>query len=1059
MLNKFRELLFQRGNNLNITGSRGGGDDEEENKDKEKKNEPSDPFADFDFNRFRTSRSKAGRNPDDDGIGSRPGGFTFDWSNFVGGGGGGTGGAGTAQVSLPKPSRGAIIGMILALIVLVLIFAVPALVSFWTDTMWFNEIGQIDVLWTNIWAKVLPFIAGALITFIFIMANIFVARRVGSRGPMIDPQNNPIAAIVGGSLRALNVLFVIGAIIVSLVLAGALSNGSQTILNFLNAAPWTDIEPIFNRPVGYYVFELPFYQFIQGWLIGLVIVGTVASLLVYALNFGLSGTRFTLTTGIKSHLSLLGALLLGLFAVGYQFENSKLVYSPRGVVPGASATDVEAQVPANNILTIIVALAAVLLLANIFIRNQRLSTRLFIGAGVVWLGATVVIGGIFPNFYQNFSVKPNEITKESQYIDNTIKQTRKAYGLDNVKRTTVSSVATLNSNDVAQNPLVVENVRLWDFDKVQTVYDQREALRRYYNFTDIDIDRYMLDLKGTGNPALTQVMIGARELQTSQLDPRAQTWQSRHLQYTHGYGFQASPVNQTDRDGRPVNLVTQSFPISTTGALKIDQPRVYYGESFDNRTDYALINTRLKEIDYPFTDGAGDATYTYTGKGGIRMDNFFVKAAFALKLGDINLLVSGDITDQTKLLINRKMTDRIKLVAPFFLYDSDPYLVVAGGRMYWILDAYTTSNLYPHADYLDRRTANLNYIRNSVKVITDAYDGTMTFYISDAKDPIIQTYAKIYPNLFKSLNTMPAELRPHLRYPEFLFSVQAQMYTTYHVSDSVVFYNRSDQWEKPLDPRTNTNNAVFQPYYLLSELPGETKSEFLLIQPIKPQGANRLNLVAWMAARSDGDNYGQIVVYDFPGQVNINGPQQFFAFVNQDQEFSRDRTLVSNAGSTVQPGPLQIIPVENSLLYVLPYYLTSSQNPIPTMWRVAVGTTDNRIVVRPTLEQALTDVFRAQQVVPGTGPGTGTGQPQPTPGAGQPQPTTGAGNVVSTPGAAGTPLPLPSGTNVNDLIRSAQDKLARADAARRAGDNATYEREYQSAQQDLRLISQLLGIR
>jgi uncharacterized protein len=600
-------------------------------------------------------------------------------------------------------------------------------------------------------------------------------------------------------------------------------------------------------------------------------------------------------------------------------------------------------------------------------------------------------------------------------------------------------------------------VRLWDFDKVQTVYDQREALRRYYNFTDIDIDRYQLDLKGSGTPSLTQVMIGARELQTSQLDPRAQTWQSRHLQYTHGYGFQASPVNQVDSNGRPVNLVTQSFPISTTGALKIDQPRIYYGEGFDNKTDYALVNTKLKEIDYPFTDGTGDATYTYTGKSGIKLDNFFVKAAFALKLGDINLLVSGDITDQSKLLINRKMTDRVKQIAPFLSYDSDPYLVVAGGRMYWILDAYTFTGLYPHADYLDRRAANLNYIRNSVKVVTDAYDGTVNFYIADAKDPIIQTYAKIYPGLFKPLDSMPADLRPHLRYPELMFAIQSQVYTTYHVSDPVVFYNRSDQWEKPVDPRSN-NNTVFAPYYLLSELPGENKSEFLLIQPLKPQGANRLNLVAWMAARSDGDNYGQIVVYDYPGQVNINGPQQFFAFVNQDQEFSQARTLVNNAGSSVQPGPLLIIPVENSLLYLLPYYLTSSQNPIPTLWRVAVGTTDNRIVVRSTLEQALTDVFRAQQVAPGTGTGT-PGQPQATPGTGQPQPTTGAGNVVPTAGAGGTPLPIPGNANVNDLIKSAQDKLGRAEAARQRGDTATYEREYQSAQQDLRLISQLLGIR
>lgn len=1051
MFNKLKELL--KGTSyLGVTGSRGGGgsDDDDANKDekqeKEKK-EPRDPFSDFDFNRFRTSRSKAGRNPDDDGIGSTPRNFNFDFGGGRSGGGSGN----TPTIALPRPSRGVIIGIIIAIVIAVLIFAFPAITNFWTDVLWFSEVGQEQVLWTGIWAKAIPYVVGVLITFVFIMANIFVARRVGSKGPVIDPSDNPIAALVGGSLRFLNALFVVGAIVISLILGGALSGSWQVILNFFNAATWTDTETIFNRPVSYYVFEVPFYSAIQGWLIGLVIVGLIASALVYALNFALSGTRFSLTTGIKSHLSLLGALLLGLFAVGYQLENSRLVYSPRGVVPGASATDIEAQIPANNILTGIVALAAVLLLVNIFIRNLRLGTRLLIGAGAVWLIATIVIGNIFPSVYQNFTIKPNELTKETPYIENVIKQTRKAYGLENVQRTNVANVATLTPAQVVQNPLVSENVRLLDSQIVETVYNQREALKQYYNFQDVDIDRYNLDLKNSGKSQLTQVMISPRELLPGKLG--TQTWQTQHLQYTHGYGFQASPVNQLDSNGQPINLVEQSFPINSTKLPKVEQPRIYYGSTFE-KTDYALVNTKLKEIDYPFTDGGGDAPYSYTGKGGVKLDNFFVKLAFALKLGDFNLLVSGDLTDQTKILINRKLTDRVKLVAPFLRYDQDPYMVVADGRLYWLLDGYTITNLYPHSDYNNRQSQDFNYIRNSVKVVMDAYDGTLSFYIADAKDPLVQTYAKIYPSLFKSIDGMPASVRSHLRYPEDMFAVQTQMYSTYHVEDARAYYNRSDQWEKPLDPRAQGNNQVFAPYYLLTELPNENKSEFLLIQPLKPQA--RLNLVAWMAARSDGDNYGKIVAYVYPGERNINGPQQFYADVAGDQEFSRDRTFVTNDGSNVQPGPILIIPVDNSLLYVLPYYLISKQNPIPRLYRVAVGTTDRRVAVRANLETALTDVFKVSVA---TTANNGSPNPSNTPGtATSPLPTTGVGNIAPTTGT-GTPLAVPAGTSVSDLIKSSQEKLARAEDARKRGDTATYDREFQSAQQDLKLISQLLGIR
>lgn len=1036
------------------TGGGGGGDDSDKDPKRDKPSDDDspkskDPFENFDFTQFRSRRSgPPPRNPDDNPRGRQPFG-NFDFSQF----GGGRGNIPQVQFNMPRPSRGAIIGIIVAVVVVVFAILLPGLLGFWADIMWFQEIGQQSVYWTGIIARIGAFAVAAVVAFIVIMLNVWVARRIGPRGPVIDAApDNPLTALLGGSVRLLNILFVVAAIIVSLVMAGAFSSNWQVILTYLNAASWTDTEKIFNQTAGFYVFDLPFYSFVQGWLIGLGVVSVIAAALVYGLNFALSGRTISLTTGIKSHVSVLGAFLLALFAWGYQIANSNLVYSPRGVTPGASATDVESQFPANNILSIIVLAAAVLLLANIFVRNERLGTTLLIGAAGVWLGATILIGGVFPSLYQNFSVKPNEITKESKYISNTIEQTRKAFGLDKLERIPFQGTVALTQQDVQQNPLVVDNIRLWDYDKVRAVYDQRETLRRYYNFEDVDIDRYPLR-----NGNLTQVMISARELRISNLDANAQTWQSQHVQYTHGYGFQASPVNQFDSQGQPVNLITQSFPISSTGVLKMDQPQIYYGSSYNNRTDYAIVGTKLPEIDYPFTEAipgktagqSGDnATYAYAGQGGIKLDNFFVKLAFSAKLGDFNLLISDSVGDNSKLLINRNVTDRIRLVAPFLRLDSDPYLVVSGGRMYWIVDAYTSTQRYPHAGYLDS-AKTVNYIRNSVKIVTDAYDGTMSFYIVDDTDPLVKTWANIYPTLFKPSSSIPADIKAHFRYPEDLFRWQSLLYLTYHVDDPTAYYTRSDQWQLPQDPRPDQAGQALPATYLVTQLPGgQTKPEFVLIQPFEPQG--KRNMVAWMAARMDGENYGKLVIYDFPGSVNVNGPTQFFSTLSNDQEFSRYRNLLNQGGSKFEAGPIIIIPIDKSVLYVLPYYLSNSSNPIPQLNTVVVGTSDNRIATGNNLTEALTKVFQAQ---PNPAPGdTTSGGTQPTPG-------TTTTPVVTVP--VGTPAPggvTPEPASVAEYILSSQAHLKKADTARLGGDLTTYQKELSLAQQDLDKLQKLLGL-
>lgn len=1090
MFRELRALLDQAGSRWRVVGGPGKGSDGD---DEAKKGKSNDPFEGFDFDRFaprnKSGGSSSGSEPKDQDKekekskdkekDSPPASerVSFDFSDLFGSGGptgrsgrSGGGGRGSVpptalpQLNLPRPRRGSIITIVVGAIVVLLFIALPTLATFWTDAIWFNEVGQSEVFWTRFLVPLAIFAVAAVLTFTVIMINVGVARRFGPKGPVINTSDNPLAALIGGSVRLLNWVFIIAALVLSLILAGSASNAWQLTLQYFNRAKWDETEKIFGQTNSFYIFELPFYSFIQGWLVGLFIVTLLAVAVVYALNLALSGQRFRFSQSIKTHATVLGAIILGLFAWGYQLSNSKLVYSPRGVVPGASATDIEAQVPANNILTVLVGLAALALLANIFIRNQRTGVTLLIGAVVLWLVGTIVVGSIYPGLVQSVSIKPNEITKETPYIDNTIAQTRKAFGLEQIKPVQFGGTAQLTSQEIANDPLIQSNVRLWDYNKIQTVYDQKETLRRYYDFKDVDIDRYNLDIDNSGKPQTTQVMLSARELSLEKLDPRSQTWQSKHLQYTHGYGVQASPVNKADAQGYPVNLITQSFPLSSTGALKVDQPRIYYGLSFGGSEDYSLVNTKLEEVDYPFTTSGEEgksATFKYDGKGGIKLDNFFTKLAFSVRLGDFNLLISDALNPESKLLWKRNVSTRAAQLAPFLAYDQDPYLVVADGRLYFVQDAYTFTNLYPHSDPVGRLSRDpslanmteLNYIRNSVKVVTDAYNGSINFYIVETggPDPIIQTYAKTYPSLFKPISQMPASLQSHMRYPEDLFRIQSAVYQTYHVTDAITYYNKQDQWQLPADPRNEQAGGLLAPFYLVTQLPGETKAEFILIQPFVPQGRN--NLVSWMAARSDGADYGKLVAYNFQSSTNVFGPGQFYSAVNADQEFSRNRSLLNTNGSKLEAGPLLIIPADKAVLYVLPYYLTGTGNPIPSLQFVAVSA-NNRVIVRPTLQEALNQVLVSGTAVTVNPNQPGTGTPSTTPIAGGPSPTAGV-SANPTPATA-----LPAGATpgtIAEIRRSIAGHLDRAKAANTAGDKATADRELTQAQQELDQLNRLLG--
>lgn len=1103
MLLEIKKLLESLNRAQPLFGGGGGSKDKDDKDDESSSGK--DPFENFDFTRFKSSRpqpenstpkssdSAKSKDKDKDSAKNKPASddaetleaaeeadanvpFPFvsafnSRSSSTGGGGRRSGQSVQVNQNRPRMNRRSLTLLIIGALVVGFFLFGPRVVSTWVDLMWFEELGQSNVFWTRILFPLVVFVGAFAFAFAVILLNVTIARRFGPTGPTVTPSpDNPLSVLISGGLRFLNTIFILLTLFVSFLMASAASSNWENIVLFFNATPWTERETIFNNPIGFYIFDVPFYSFLQGWLLGLVIVVLLGVMAIYFLRFTLANQRFQFTPAIKTHASVLGALLLGLFAFGYQIANWTLVYSTRGkVFTGGNATDFEAQAPANTIMTVIVAIAALLLVANIFIRDLRRGVQLLAGACAVWLVTHVLIAVIYPSLYQNFSITPNAITKERTYIQNALDMTRKGYGVQlekNLQVVPFQGTATLTSQDIQTNSYIQENARLWDYDRLRGIYDLTQALRPYYDFVDIDIDRYNL------NQAKTQVLISTRELRPEGITN--QTWQSLRLQYTHGYGLQASPVNQVDTQGRPLNLIGQSFPYSST-ILPVDQPRIYFSQ-VTRANDYSVVGTNLDELDYPFQQqGAPEAKYKYTGTGGIKLSNFFVKAAFSTELGDFNLLISDAVNENSRIIFRRSVLERVRELAPFLRYDNDPYIVVADGKLYWMLDAYTVSSRFPHSEFHERGTLNAyNYIRNSVKITIDAYNGTTNFYLLDKPevDPLARTYATIYPSLFKPFAQMPDSLKAHIRYPETLFKVQTEILTNYHVTDPTVFFNRQDVWQIPADPTAEARGlraGPMEPYYLVTRLPGETTNEFGLISAFQPQ--NRPTLVSQIIGRSDGDNYGKLVLYSFDPAVNIDSPTQFYAKVQALPDFSRQQSLFNAASGTskLPPGPVIMIPVDKSVLYVMPFYLQGQNAALPQLQFVAVGvneqvfvaqagTDDDRTKLLPT---ALRDVFtRGQQVAvgqPGTNPAT-----NPTPGA-LPTPANLPGSTPGATPASGANVPLgptvaPNQTSsIADLVRSiaAHQELARQAFA--AGDTARGNAELRAASEDLARLNQILG--
>ncbi|MHC5741413.1 MAG: UPF0182 family protein [Nostoc sp.] len=757
------------------------------------------------------------------------------------------------------------------------------------------------------------------------------------------------------------------------------------VLQYFHPTLFNSTEPLFGRDISFYVFSLPFWELLELWLMGLCLYGFVAVTLTYLLSAD------SLSQGIfpgfspqqQRHLFGMGGFLMLVVALSYGLSRYELVYSNRGVSYGASYTDVTAQLPAYTVLCVVAVAIAFYLLGRTFFWKPKSEYRRFVFYGLgVYLVLVVAADVVLPTVVQYLIVQPNELQREQPYIQRTIALTRQAFDLEAIDVRTFNPQGTLTEADIQKNDLTIRNIRLWDQRPLLETNRQLQQIRPYYRFPDADIDRYTLKTDATSrqpsqklpepkqeaieSTERRQVLIAARELDYTGVPQEAQTWVNYHLIYTHGFGFTVSPVNTVGAGGLPEYFVKDisgdSSALTTSSkaireSIPIGQPRIYYGEIANT---YVMTGTRVRELDYP--SGSDNVYNSYDGLGGVEIGSAWRRWLFATYLKDWQMVLTRDFLPETRVLLRRNVKERIQAIAPFLKFDSDPYLVATTANqdfpsnpsyLYWIVDAYTTSDRYP---YSDTGSDGINYIRNSIKVVIDAYNGSVNFYIADPHDPIIATWSKIFPNTFKPLNTMPVTLRSHIRYPVDFFKIQSERLMTYHMTDAQVFYNREDQWQIP-NEIYGTEPRPVEPYYLITSLPTVDFEEFLLFLPYTPR--QRTNLIAWLAARSDGKNYGRLVLYVFPKERLIYGTEQIEARINQDPVISQQISLWNRQGSRAIQGNLLVIPIEQSLLYVEPIYLEATQNSLPTLVRVVVAY-ENRIVMAQTLEQALQGIFKPE---------------------------------------------------------------------------------------------------
>jgi uncharacterized membrane protein (UPF0182 family) len=847
----------------------------------------------------------------------------------------------------------------LFLVLIAVVVAFTALSGFLVDWLWFAALG-FGTVFITVWkARAAAFGIAAGVSWVVLAGNGLLAARIPTLRVrqlrlVLNPRDREgLPEVIEFSPETLpwRTIVLVFATVLSLVLGLVQASHWELFLKWRYAVPFERVAPVLGHDLGFYIFALPVYGVVRDWALLIIILAALSATGVYwgrgAIDLKPGFPQ--LGAPVIRHLSALVSLFFLVKAGDYLLQRYALLLSNNEIVFGAAYTDVHVRLPLLLGLAGLSLIATALCAANLVLWNIRLP----VVAAVAVFGVSVG-GGIVPSLFQGYRVKPDELRLESPYIAHTIAATRYGFGLDEISRLPFPAAGALTPEVVAANSATIQNIRWWDPRPLLETYRQLQEIRLYYDFHDVDVDRYTL------NGTYQQVLLSGRELNQSRLSPEAQTWINQHFKFTHGYGLAMSPVNRFDEEGLPLFYIKDIPPVSPL-ELRIDRPELYFGEQADT---YVVVEGGTTEFDYP--KGQENMYTTYQGRDGVSLGNIWRRALFAWYFGDLKLLISGNVTASSRMLFRRLIQDRISRIAPFLQLDRDPYLTISDGRLIWVQDAYTVSDRLPYSQR--NQPGGINYIRNAVKVAVDAYDGTPVFYVADPQDPLVRTYQRIFPSLFQPLEQMPESLRAHIRYPEDLFSLQASMYSTYHMTDPEVFYNKEDLWNFPQE--THSGKAVFmQPYYTIMRLPGEAREEFILMLPMVPR--NRDNMIAWLAARCDGTSYGEVLEFAFPKEKLVYGPAQIEARIDQDTTISQQLSLWNQTGSRVIRGNLLVIPIEDAVLYVEPLYLSAEQRELPELKRL-IASSGDRVVMSQNVDSLLAALLTKEPgpppVVTATGP-------------------------------------------------------------------------------------------
>ena len=919
-------------------------------------------------------------------------------------------------------------------IVIVVVLSLRSIAIFYTDFLWYSNIH-----FTQVWKGILIDKVGLafvfdLIFFVLIFANLAVASKLSPPVSSLSAgEDELVIRFRSTTNRYPRLARVIVSIFLAIVVGTSASGQWKNWILFSNSVPFGWSDPQFHKDASFYVFRLPFLSYLVSWSFLALVVVFLAVAVVSYFNGGIrmQGQGARVNAAVKAHLSFILALIALVKAVGYYLQRYKLVNSTDAYVNGAGYTDIHAVMPALTLLLFISVVSAVILLINI----RRQGWVLPVVAVGLWGLISIILGGIYPAVVQKFVVQPSQVSKESPYIQRNITATRFAMGINSIVQQPFDYSSTITGSTLVTDAPTLAAARLWDPTTPVQTYNKLQDIRSYYHFNGLAVDRYVIN--GTQTP----VIIGVRQINAADLP--AQSWINLHLQYTHGYGAVMAPANKATSNGNPAFQIQDLPPVSSGGAPPISQPQVYYGT---NNPGYVIANTNQPEIDYQTNSGTTVETH-YHGTGGVQLSSFVRRAAFALRFGDINPLISGLITPQSRFMFNRDIAQRVEKAAPFLKYDAQPYPVIYNGQIYWIIDAYTTTSQFPYAQAANTSNVNpasglsspMNYFRNSVKVVINAYSGSMKYYVVDPSDPIIQVYEKAFPKIFTPVSQAPSGLVAHFRYPIDGFTVQATMYGRYHITDPTGFYNAGDAWSLAQDPGTSPSQALtqtpttnaqglalpstqvtrMQPSYQLLRLPGETGLSFVLTEPLVPVSTNNQlqTLAGFLAAGSDPGSYGKLTAYISPRAQQVDGPLLVNAAISASPSISQAISLLDQHGSQVEFGQMLMIPVHKALLYIRPLYVQSSQNPLPELKQVIVvyGT---QAAMEPTLSAALKDIFGV--VVPGTqGANQSTSSPSPS--------TSPPSNQV------------PSTSTIQSLLSQAQTLWNQAQADLKSGDLGLYQ--------------------